>query len=184
MRNTLALAILLIGTLAITAFKPGEKEWQVFTPESSNCSVLIPGIPEKKERLVNSAIGEIKLVMYMYQPPQGEDDNVAYAVSFMDYPADKISSDSTALVKDFFDKAREGSLKAIQGKLLTETIIDYKGYPGREQRVDFRDGMAIIKYRHYLVNSRLYTLQVITPTKMNFNKSINRFMDSFKLVGK
>lgn len=184
MSNRKFLLPLFVIIIAALSFKSAEKEWHPFEPVNGNFVVLMPGVPEMKEKIVNSAVGEIKLIMYMYQPPSGTDDNVAYAVSYMDYPADKITSDSTTLIKDFFDNARDGSIKAIQGKLLTEEIIKYKNFPGREQRVDFRNGMAIIKYRHYLVNNRVYTLQVITPTDNNFNKSINKFLDSFNLTSK
>ena len=165
---------LFVVLIAILSFRPANKEWKSFQPANGNFVVMMPGEPELKEKIVNSVLGEIKLTMYMYQPPSGSDDNVAYAVSYMDCPADKITSDSVSLIKDFFDNSRDGSLKAIQGKLLTEEIIKYKNFPGREQRVDFRNGMAVIKLRHYLVNNRLYSLQVITPTDNNFNKSINK----------
>lgn len=178
----LTLSVLLIA-VAITSFCPQEKGWSEFSPSNSNCSVLMPGEPALKEKVLNSDLGEIKLVMYMYQPPKdGNDPNVAYAISYMDYPADRITSDSTQLIKAFFDNARDGAIRSIQGKLLTEEIIKYKQYPGREQRIDFRNGMVVIKYRHYLVKNRLYSLQVITPTENNFNKSINKFLDSFKVL--
>lgn len=183
MKNYLLSLSVLIIAVAITSFCPQTNDWKEFSPSKSDCAVLMPGEPEMREKLLNSDLGEIKLILYMYQPPKdGSDPNVAYAVSYMDYPADRITSDSSQLIKAFFDNARDGAIRSIQGKLLTEEIIKYKQYPGREQRIDFRNGMAVIKYRHYLVKNRLYSLQVITPTENNFNKSINKFLDSFKLL--
>lgn len=184
MKRFFFFAITLLAVGSIRALGQTDDNWLDVNPEGCRCLVKMPGKPEKKEKLLNSAVGEVNLVMYMYQSPKdGNADNLAYAVAFMDYPADKITSDSTSIIKEFFDNAREGSLKAIQGKLLTESIINYKGYPGREQRVDFKNGLAIIKYRHYLIKNRLYTLQVITAIDNNFNLSINKFLDSFKLEG-
>jgi len=48
-------------------------------------------------------------------------------------------------------------------------------------RIDFKDGLAVIRMRYYLVKNRLFMLQIFTETKKEQNKSIDRFMDSFKL---
>jgi hypothetical protein len=69
----------------------------------------------------------------------------------------------------------------VHGKLLSEKIIQINGFPGREARIDFRDGLAVITMRAYLVKNKMYILQTITETKKDFNKSIGKFMDSFKL---
>ncbi len=177
------LPLLTIVLLPLFSFRMLPAEWKIYTPENSSCSVTMPGEPKKIEKVVNSALGELKLYIFMYQPAQGKDDNLIYSVSYSDMPAEYIHSDSTAMLKTFFDNTRDGAIKNIQGKLLSETIIDHKGYPGREQRVDFKDGMAIIKFRYYLIKNRLYTMQVITASEKSFNTSINKFLDSFSLTG-
>lgn len=174
--------VFIVISFLSASFQPVENEWKEYTPEGAKCSILMPGQPTKREKTVNAAIGEIQLNMFMFQPPEKTDPNALYMVSYSDLPATFITSDSILRLKTFFDNTRDGAIKNIKGKLLSETIINYKQYPGREQRVDFRNGLAVIKYRYYLVKNRLYTLQVITETKNNFNKSINKFMDSFKLA--
>ena len=182
-KSFLGLLIIILAT-SLLSFKSGKKEWTEFKPENGNCSLIMPGEPTKQEKIVNTALGELKLTIFMFQPDEGTDDNVLYGLSYSEYPAEYINSDSSApLIKTFFDNARDGAIKNIQGKLLTETIIKYKQYPGREQIVEIKDGIAILKFRHYLVKNRVYTMQVITLAKDNFNKSINKFLDSFKLTG-
>jgi hypothetical protein len=54
-------------------------------------------------------------------------------------------------------------------------------YPGRKFRVDVQNGVAVMTMRAYLVRNKLYMLQVITETKKDLNKSIEKFMNSFSL---
>jgi hypothetical protein len=65
----------------------------------------------------------------------------------------------------------------LHAKLLQETIIDFKGNQGREIRVDFREGLAVITAKLILVRNKYYMLMVITDTKKDFNKQISKFMD-------
>lgn len=177
------LLILFLIALPLCSFTPGSASWQEIRPTRGNYSVLMPGVPTEQNKPVNSAAyGTLTLALSMLQPEKGTDPNVLYASSFTDYPAGTIHSDSTEILTEFFNSSRDGGLAAIQGKLLTESVIELNGYPGREQRVDFKNGLAIIKYRHYLVKNRLYTLQVITLKTNNFNTSINKFLDSFRLI--
>jgi hypothetical protein len=81
----------------------------------------------------------------------------------------------------FFRNAIDGSVKNYHGKLLIEKIIEFEKYPGREIKVDFKEGLAIVKMRCYLIKNRMYILTTITETKKDFNQSINKFMDSFTL---
>lgn len=182
MKKTSLISGLLLIAIVLTSFIPGQDKWNSFKPEGTNATVLMPGNADKRERMLTTAIGQIKLTLFIYQPKGVNDDNLVYGISYMDYPVDRITSDSVNRLKEFFDNARDGAINAIHGKLLTETEIKYRSYPGREQRVDFENGMAVIKYRHYLVKNRLYTLQVVSPPNNTTNASINKFLDSFKLL--
>lgn len=172
----------LLGILFLTSFKSINNDWIELKPENGNCSIQMPSQPTAQEKIVNSEIGELKTKMFFLQPANGSDENKLYGLSFADYPEGTIHSDSTNLLKDFFDNSRDQAIENVHGKLLSETIIKINGYPGRESRIDFKNGLAIIKHRTYLVKNRIYILQVITLTENSYNVSINRFLDSFKLT--
>ena len=72
-------------------------------------------------------------------------------------------------------------VKNVSGKLLSESKIDLENYPGREFKIDFKDGLAIIKTRIYLVDTTVYFLQTITKTEKENNKLIDKFMNSFTI---
>jgi hypothetical protein len=168
--------------LLLTSLKTAGKDWIAYEPEHSKCSILIPGQPQKKEQSVNTGAGNVTLELFMYQPEQGADDNYLYMISYADLPIDQISSDSTGLINGFLDNARDGAINNVHGKLMAETVIKYQKYPGREMRIDFQNGTAVIQSRIYLIKNRLYTLQVIIPPTKDFNASVNKFLDSFSLI--
>ena len=171
--------------LIIFSFSNHRQDWKQVLPEGGNCSILMPASPKEIDKIINNPLyGELTAKIWTFQPEKGPDPNIAYMVGYIDYPERTIHSDSIRLLKNFFNSSRDGAINNVQGKLLSETIINLSGYPGREVRVDFKNGLALIRYRYFLVRNRLYMLQVITLTENNFNASINKFLDSFNLLKK
>jgi hypothetical protein len=156
-------------------------DWFLF--ETKNCRIYFPKKPNDQPQIIKTAIGELKLNIYMYEVPDSiKDDNLVYGLIITDYPDSVINSDKKNILDVFFRNSIDGAVSNVHGKLLTESVIQIDGFPGREIRVDFRDGLAVIKMRFYLVKNEMYIIQTITDTKRDFNKSINRFMDSFELI--
>jgi hypothetical protein len=171
--------------LLILSFTNTRQDWQQVVPEGGNCSIAMPGNPKRIDKTINNrSYGELIAKIWAFQPEKGTDLNLAYMVSYTDYPEGTIHSDSVNILKDFYNSFIDGTINNVQGKLLSETIINLSGYPGREVRVDFKNGLALIRYRYFLVKRRLYMLQIIPLTENNFNTSINKFLDSFALLEK
>ena len=124
--------------------------------------------------------------MYIYDATKnGTDDNLIYSATYAEYQ----STDTSTNIIDFkqtdalFKKAIKGAVKGVNGKLLSEnTIYLSGGIPGREIRIDFKHGLAIIKMRIYVVKNKMYLLQTITETKKHYNLSVTQFMNSFQLL--
>ena len=156
-------------------------DWFLF--EAKNCKIYFPQKPTEQSQTIVTAIGELKLNIYMYQVPDNkEDDNLVYGLIESDYPDSLINSNKKDILDNFFRNSIDGAVNNVHGKLLSESKIQLDSFPGREVRIDFRDGLAVLKMRIYLVRNKMYMEQTITDTKKDFNKSIDRFMDSFKLV--
>jgi len=155
-------------------------DWVLF--EDGYCKILFPKTPDDQTENTNTAIGALTMHIHMYQVPDGAmDDNFLYGVIETEYPDSVINSNKKELLDKFFRNSIDGAVKNVNGKLLTETKIQLDGFPGREFRIDFKDGLAVITMRAYLAGNIMYFLQTITPTKKDHNKSIGRFMDSFVL---
>lgn len=176
--KNLTAAILLLTLLTGFAI---QDDWFLFA--SKGFSMKFPFKPGSEQRVVNSAIGELNMSINMYDASGNKNDsNLVYGLIYTEYPDSLINSDKKEILDDLFRNSINGSVTSVSGKLLSEKIAEIDGFPGREVRIDFQDGMAIIRMRLYLVKNTMYILQTICETKKDNNKSIDRFMNSFKLI--
>jgi hypothetical protein len=157
--------------------------WLSFAPKSSGFSVLLPKKPELESAKLNTPIGTLNLYTYTCQGLPGQNgDNMAYSISYSDYPASVFKGFTAHSVNSFLNNAVTGAIANSHGKLTNGTLknITLNNYPGREYSEDLQ-GNLMSYNRIYLINHRMYILQVL-----NFGYSLNnsgrRFFDSFKLV--
>ena len=184
MRNLSRSVLSVLAVISISASQgfSQDSDWVLFESPDNDFTILFPQLPKADPQLINSDIGELKLNVYMYQAADlKNEDNFVYGVMSTEYPESLFVDATDEVLKDFFRSSVDGAVANVRGKLLSETIIQLDGNPGREIKVDFRDGMAVIKMRLYLVANKMYMVQTITETRKDFNLSINRFMDSFTL---
>ena len=139
-----------------------------------------PTQPEPDSQSVASPIGSLLLNTFMCEPAAG-DDNLSYGVMLTKYPDSLINTSKPGFTDILFRGAIDGAVKNCGGKLLSEKEIQLNGYSGREVRIDYQDGLAVIKMRMYLVGSTIYIQQVIIKPAKENNKNQQRFFDSFKL---
>ena len=172
--------IIIISIFALFGFT--QSKWQYFTSEKGKFTVLAPGEFEEKINTTETILGTTEYHTYLYQPSYQNPENLVYMVSYCDYPEGSIHSDSTELVKEFFEVTVESSLKSVKGELFYSSEINLGQYPGMLWRVNYKDGAATIKTKSYLVGRRYYSIQTITLRDMSLNPSIDKFLDSFKLI--
>ena len=122
--------------------------------------------------------------IHMYDASSSpKEDNLIYGCIETEYPDSLIqASKDESYISGLFRGGIDGAVNNVQGKLLSESIISIQGYPGREIKVDFKDGLAIIRMRFYMVKNKMYILQTITLTGKDPNPSINQFFNSFRLL--
>lgn len=170
----------LLITLLMSFASP--EKWFMLVSEEHGYQIEFPQEPQANNQVVPSEIGELKMNIYMHDASKSQgDDNLVYMVNFTEFPAEQIHSSDTDALPEFFRNSIDGAVTNVAGKLLSEKTIQYGDYPGREIKIDFRNGMAVICSRMYLVENNLFMMQTITLTEKQNNKSITRFMDSFKL---
>lgn len=161
---------------------PESKSWREYNSYDGRFSILSPGEMKQKVDSIQTPIGTLAYHTYFFQTEQKDADNVLYMLSYCDYPAGAIHSDSTELLKEFFDATIESAVDAVKGELRYERNAKYKDYPGKIWRIDYLDGNALIKTKAFVINSRYYTLQTITTKNRSLNLSSDKFLDSFKLI--
>ena len=155
------------------------KDWYLF--DATDFSIEFPKKPNASNQNVSSAIGELKMDIFMYDASKDGDANFVYGLITSEYPDSLINSEKTAILPTFFRNSVDGAVKNVQGKILSEKTIDINGFPGREVNIDYQNGVAIIKMRLYLVHNKMYVLQTITETSKVNNADAIKFHDSFKL---
>ncbi|MBU3658779.1 MAG: hypothetical protein FGM14_02835 [Flavobacteriales bacterium] len=148
--------------------------WTTYKDVEGRFEILIPMTPTIKTYKVSSEYGMIEskaLIMF------SESSKNQYLFGYADYPLKE--SDN---LDDFFYSRIMGSVDNVHGKLLNEEIIKYKNYPGRKIRVLWKNGELVNNAIFYLINKRLFYLQVTTSTSNDFNSDIYKFLNSFKHI--
>ncbi|MCC7029456.1 MAG: hypothetical protein IT257_04055 [Chitinophagaceae bacterium] len=154
--------------------------WLTF--ETGEASIQFPGKVNTESNVVDSEVGKLTMKITMYDASSEDTaENLVYGLFSTIYPDSVISSNKKETVPKFFRGAIDGAVKNVNGKLLSEKEITIGKYPGREIKVDFNEGQAVISMRCYLVKNVMYILQVITLTPKAGNASIAKFFDSFAL---
>ncbi len=156
--------------------------WQVHTNAAGRFSIQLPGSFTEKVDSVKTEIGHLVYHTFFLQTDEKTADNLFYMVSYCDYPANVVFADSVGLAEELFQTTIESAAEAMQGKVAYSTDIRLDKYPGKQWRIDYLDGKAVIKNRAYLVGSRFYSLQTIAFKEKSLNNDGTKFFDSFKLL--
>lgn len=156
------------------------ESWYLF--EDKDCTILFPKKVETTSQEIASELGPLTLFITMYDASEDKsDNNLVYGLFTSVYPDSAIHSNKKLMLPGFYRGAIDGAVKNVKGKLLSEKTIFVNDYEGREFRVNYSDGLAIIKMRCILVKNVMYMLQTICLTEKEENASSKKFFDSFKL---
>jgi hypothetical protein len=170
------LALLFIFSTSFMAPEP----WYLF--ETNEFSILFPQKVETESQLLDSELGKLPMKLTLYDASvDPEDDNMVYGFYSTVYPDSVISSENPEIIEKFFRGAIDGTVSNVKGELLSEKKISIDNFPGREIRVNFNGGQAIIVMRCYLVRNIMYIVQTITLTEKDANASALKFLNSFVL---
>lgn len=161
-----------------------DAEWKEFISYEGRFRVLVPANMESGETDIDTELGPITYHTVYCQESGEEVDNYVYMVSYCDYPEFSMHSDSTELLKSFFDATIESATQSVQGELMYSSDITMKDYPGKIWRINYNDNDATIKTKAFVVGNRFYTVQTISLKNKGLNPSIDKFLDSFELIEK
>lgn len=173
------ISLLLISAFLFFGFAA---DWISITSKDDGYKIAFPSQPEKEKQNVPSEVGELTMNMLIYDASEKEDENLVYLFNSTVYPDSLFINGGESLAKGILDGATKGAAKNVKGNILSEKTITINGHDGRECKIDFQDGAAIIVMHAYLVKNKMYVLEVITYTKNADNKSMKKFFDSFELL--
>ena len=171
--------LLVLCTLATCFAFVDPAEWQIFESKEFQFKMSFPDKPAFSTQLVNTALGAMTLhIAQLDVSGDSTNPNLVYMINYTQFP-DSINSDRKDKLDKFFDGSIAGMAKNVQGTVLSQKTIDYKGYPGREIRVDM-PGQAVITARLILIKSRYFNMMVMTAPTKEPNAGISKFFDSFE----
>ena len=154
----LYLTILVIAITSIAATTIHINDWELFRFDRGLFQIEMPELPAFSSQRLTTDLGELNMSIFMHEGEKGVDDNILYMISFTDYPVDKINAaemDETTL-DEYYKGSVQTSVNNMQGKLLDEKTIDLFGHEGREIKVDYLDGQAIMRMQILLVKKHKY----------------------------
>ena len=173
----------LLNLIASFSLNGQVTNWKIFDTYDGQFRIEVPGGEmDRKEKVIHTEIGEITYVTFVHQMPLKESENALYIVSYCDYPANSMHSDSTALLEDFFSNTIEKASDSVYGEIRYEDDIYYIDYPGKLFRIDYRQGTATLKSKIFVVNNRFYNIQIATTKGKSMNDAADHFLDSFYLL--
>ncbi len=169
-------AVLIVVCVAIYIFTGSDKlaPLQEFRSDEGRFTVLMPGKPKVKNETVNMPFGKVNTITYM-----AGSRKIGCAVAYADYPALLIKS---ADPQKLLDGARDGAIKDGNGRLISETSINFHGLPARDVLIEV-PGKTFTATRYILVSPRFYTLLFFAPENKGHEQDISQFFNSFKIDG-
>jgi len=169
LRRSILLFFVLVPLLACKG-----ANWKEFKSQEGGFSVLLPGQPKVERQTTETAVGPLAFTMHTVELSFG---SIAYIASYNDYPPSLIADgDKNAIL----DGVVEGALGS-KANLKKSDPISIDGHPGREFTGTVKDGYEYTS-RAYLVNQRLYQLNIVsTPGKVPAEDK-RKYFDSFKLL--
>ena len=171
MSRIATLVVLVVPLIATIGCKKGA-QFKEFSSAEGRFKVLMPGAPKEQAQ----AAGPITMKNFMIEEKDG-----AYMASFAELPI--AANEPDAMTQQRLDGSRDGALRNTNAKLKKESKITLAGkYPGREIEADLPGGKGIVRARVWIVNQRLYMVQVIGTAAWASSNDANKFLDSFTLI--
>ena len=159
----------------------GQPKWENYTDTKGQFKIEFDGKPTVRTEQQQFQFGNITWTTAVIDKP--DKSNLSYLIKYADFPTNIISSDSLRLLQDFFVFTQSDLAQTLgETGLDNMNFKNVQKYPGREFRwIDRANNLGYTR-RTFLVNNRLYFLEVKYKLDHDFNNDIEGFLDKFSLV--
>lgn len=171
-----------IFIFSLIALTISAQEWEEFTDFEGQFRVVSPAVLTKAIDSIQTEVGTLAHHTFYFQSPDNQSDILFYAVSYFDYPAGAMHSDSLELLPPFFETTIEAAVEGVNGELRYSSEENFEEYPGRYWRIDYLNGQAVIKTQAFLVGNRYYEIKTISTRERAINPLSEQFIKSFRLL--
>jgi hypothetical protein len=170
----------LILSLLLTIVSNLPDKWTVFKDANARFAVKIPCETMRHNvQPIKTAMGEMAYHSFVCEPKAADAENKVFIVSYLDYPEGMIHADSVELKKILLEETIGSSVSNIRGELAYSDDISLKGISGKFWRINYNNNRAVMKNKAFIVNNRLYWIQVATTSARSRNLEADKFLESF-----
>lgn len=167
------LSIIALCALELAACR--RSDLQEFRSAEGGFTVRMPGVPNEQTRVANSPKGRIDIHVFVVENQK----EGTYMIMYADYPEIIVKQKTPDAI---LDEARDGTVASAGGRLLAEEILSFGKWPGREMNVEIAGGRGKMRTRMCLAGRRIYQFGWTGPSERAFSKTVENFLDSFKLI--
>ncbi|HEY6971597.1 MAG TPA: hypothetical protein VJA94_20470 [Candidatus Angelobacter sp.] len=146
--------------------------WKEYSYSADGFAVSAPAAPAFTRQDQPTGTGPVETHNYAIE--LGHNSGVMISAA----QVQSMKSDS---VKTNLQNAKEGAIRAVNGKLISEHEITLQGIPGIE--FEAANDQFHTRVRMYLLNKRLITMMMIAPREAAYAAGADRVFASFKLLG-
>ena len=153
------------------------EKWAEFSPPNGEFSILMPGIPEKREKSIPlKSYGNQKMVFY---GANGGEAN--YSITFCDYPAEFVKKAGANLMlgAGIQQYAARPDIKIERDEQNTAFNCPTRKTEFMMTDVGYRTSLTT-----FLDGNRVYIIQVVRPSDSISQRVVDRFMTSFRLLNR
>ena len=175
MRTRLAGSLLLFIAASLFVrplFAQGaQSAWKEYSYAADGFAVSAPAEPAFAKQDQPTAVGNVE--MHNYTIELGHNSGVMISSS-------QFQGQTSESSKMLLQRARNGVLNAVNGKLLSEQEITLQGLPGLE--FQFANDAFHARVRMYLIKSRLVTAMAVAPKDSELPANGDKVLSSLKLL--
>jgi len=176
MKIRLACALVCLCIAAVLSTSPlfaqtPQSGWKEYSYANEGFAVSAPGEPAFIKQDKPTPAGNVEIHNYTIELG----NNSGVMISSAQFQGQQSESSKAIL-----QRARDGAISAVNGKLISEQEITLQGFPGLEFQV-VNDAFHA-RVRMYLVKSRLVTVMAIAPKDSQLPANADKVLNSLKLL--
>lgn len=165
--RTLLVAVVVLATQPLLLSEDKETKWQAAGPKGGKISAQFPGKPAEDK---SDSLTKFELNL--------PNDKGSYLLLIGMLPF-KLDLDNKEIVTKHLNAGRDGGVKAVKGKLVSEKDVKLGKYPGRMIVVESDKNWFQVRF--YVTETKLIQVIVTGPKEFVEGADAKKFMDSLKI---
>lgn len=154
--------------------------WNIITPDDKKFSISFPCVPKQESSVSENESGPFTIVSYSCLFENNTDENLLYQFGFVQLSV-VIPPDSAHHAAETMDSFVEGLQEELKGEILETIELSIGPFSGRQYKFGIKtdEGNLFYYYRLFMVNDRLYFMQIAMEESFDKNPSMLFFLNSF-----